>query len=313
MHYNVEVSKALLALICTPLLMGGACEKKSTKPADPGALAALDHAGSAATVDGPVDTTPLPGISIDKLSSEKRQIFYKLVGSLSSPCGKAHSLRTSFVSDTSCKRAPFAVRYIAALLEDEAKEPEVLDAFDKKYKATGDRVKLDWSKAPRTGGDDAPIRLVEFFDYGCPHCAAFRPMMEQVVADEQGKVVEYFMMFPLEKHPDSKSAAQAALAAAQQGKFAEMHAVLFAKSPLHDHEHVTGYAKDLGLDLAKFEAAYAQLGEQVSSDLKQGEAAGVDSTPTLFIFGFGNDRKYEGPMHPRYIEMWVDEEMAVNR
>jgi protein-disulfide isomerase len=61
--------------------------------------------------------------------------------------------------------------------------------------------------------------------------------------------------------------------------------------------------------MAKFQKAYDDASAQVTSDLKQGETAGVDSTPTLFF----NDRKYEGPMHPKYIEMWIDEEIAVNR
>lgn len=294
--------------------MGGACEKKSAKASgDPGAMAALDRAGSGAKVqegdNGPVDTTPLPGIDIGKLSDDQKQSFYKLVGSLSSPCGKAHSLRTSVTSDSSCKRAPFAVRYVKQLLEDEINESMVREAYDAKYKPVEKKVSFELSKAPRVGANDAPVRLVEFFDYGCPHCAAFKPMMEQVVADRGDKIVEYFMMFPLEKHTDSKSAAQAALAAAQQGKFKQMHDVLFDKTPLHDHEHVTDYAKQIGLDMGKFEAAYAAAAPQVESDVKQGESAGVDSTPTLFF----NDRKYEGPMHPKYIEMWIDEELAVNR
>jgi protein-disulfide isomerase len=133
--------------------------------------------------------------------------------------------------------------------------------------------------------------------------------MEQVLADEQGKVGAFFLMFPLEKHPDSKSAAQAALAANAQGKFKQMHDILFDKAPQHDHEHVTDYAKQIGLDMTKFEADYNAAAAQVASDLKQGDAAGVDSTPTVFF----NDRKYEGPMHPKYIEMWIDEELAVNR
>ena len=315
--YNLRVSKAywVLALICAPLLMGGACEKKSAKAGDTETLnAALDRSGSgsgqALALDGPVDTTPLNGVTIDKLSDDKQKLFYKLVGSLSSPCGKAHSLRTSFTTDTSCKRAPFAVRYVLSLVDDEATETQVREEYEKKYKPTdAPKVTFDLSKAPHVGGDDAPIKLVEFFDYGCPHCAAFRPMLDQVMKDEAGKVVEYFMMFPLEKHPASKSAAQAALAAAQQGKFAEMHEVLFKNSPGHEHDAVTGYAKELGLDMSKFEAAYNEVLPQVTSDLAQGEKAGVDSTPTLFF----NDRKYEGPMHPKYIEMWIDEELAVNR
>ena len=51
------------------------------------------------------------------------------------------------------------------------------------------------------------------------------------------------------------------------------------------------------------------LAAQVNSDLAQGDAAGVEATPTLYF----QDRKYEGPMHPKYIAMWIDEELAVNR
>lgn len=309
--YNQAVSKAILALICAPLIVG-ACKKSSPKANDEGAIAAMDHssgAGSTAAADtGPVDTTPLPGIDTSKLG-DKAQTFYKLVGSLQSPCGKPESLRASFTKDTSCKRAPFAVRYVIALLEDEATEAQAREEYQNKYKSTDPVVKLDISKAPHEGATDAPVKLIEFFDYGCPHCAAFKPMMEQVLADEQGKVAAFFLMFPLEKHPDSKSAAQAALAANAQGKFKQMHDMLFDKAPQHDHEHVTDYAKQIGLDMTKFEADYNAAAGQVASDLKQGDAAGVDSTPTVFF----NDRKYEGPMHPKYIEMWIEEELAVNR
>jgi protein-disulfide isomerase len=293
--------------------MGGACEKKPKT--DTGAIAALDHGsgnGSAPIDTGPVDTTPLDGIATDKLDDDKKHLFFKLVGSLSSPCGKAHSLRTSYKDDAACKRAPFAVRYVLMLVADEATETQIREEFDKKYKPTGPQdLKFDISKAPHDGPEDAPIKLVEFYDYGCPHCQAFKPMLEQVVKDEQGKVVQYFMNFPLEKHENSKSAAQAALAAHAQGRFKEMHDALFAHSPDQTHEQVTDMAKAIGLDMAKFEAVYADPAtlQHVMSDLAQGEKAGVDSTPTLFF----NSRKYEGPMHPKYIEMWIDEELAVNR
>jgi protein-disulfide isomerase len=307
-HYNLRVSKPFLALICLPLLMGGACEKKPKNNGDTGAINALDRAGSSRQA-GPVDETPLPGIDLGKLSEDKQKLFYKLIGSLASPCGKAHSLRTSYSQDSACKRAPFAVRYVVALLEDEGSEEQVREEYEKKYKDPGAPVKIDYSKAPRLGNDDAPIRLVEFFDYQCPHCQAFKPMLEAVAHAEQGKVVEYFMMFPLEKHPDAKSAAMAALAAHQMGKFKEMHDLLFARSPQHSKENVISYAKEIGLDPVKFEALYNAAAAQVSADQAQGDSAGVEATPTLFF----NDRKYEGPMHPKYITMWIEEELAVNR
>jgi protein-disulfide isomerase len=322
-HYNLRVSNTrisghfVLAILCAPLLMGGACEKK-TKPNDTGAVAALDNAGAPAAAaggstaaggGGPADTTPLAGIDTSKLDGDKTQLFFKLVNSLKSPCGKAHSLRTSFSSDTACKRAPFAVRYVLAMLEDEGSEQIVREEYAKKYEKTAPPVKFDTSKAPHAGAEDARIKLVEFYDYECPHCQAFKAQMEQVVADKP-EVGAYFMMFPIEsRHPEARSAAQAALAAAQQGKFREMHEKLFAPQAAHNHDAVVGYAKELGLDLGKFQKAYDDASPQVTTDLKQGEEAGVDSTPTVFF----NDRRYEGPMLAKYIEMWVDEELAVNR
>jgi len=296
----------VLALLCMPLLMGGACENK--KPNDTGAVNALDRADVAT---GPVDTSPLPGIDVGKLSAERQQVFYKLLGSLKSPCGKTHSLRTSFTQDTACKRAPYAVKYVAALLGDEVNEKDTREFFAKKYeKVAAEAPKFDLAKAPRVGPQDAPIQLVEFFDYACPFCATFKPILDKVAEDNKGKVVEYFLMYPLEaKHPDSKSAAQAALAAAQQGKFKEMHEVLFARSPEHGKDAVTAYAQQLGLDMTKFAADYTAVAAQVARDQAQGQAAGVEATPTLFF----NGRKYEGPSDPDYITMWIEEELAVNR
>jgi protein-disulfide isomerase len=309
-HYNLAVSKAFLAVICALAAISGlgACKKKPAE-SDTGAVNALDRAGSTTTPSGPVDESPLQGIDVTKLSGEKQKLFYKLVGSLSSPCGKAHSLRTSFSTDTACKRAPFAVRYVQALLEDEGTEAQVREEYEHKYTGVEKAVKLDVSKAPHVGTTDAPIRLVEFFDYACPHCAQFKPMLELLEKELAGKVIVYYMMFPLSSHPDSKSAAMAALAALALGKFQAMHDKLFENAPRHNRDAVMGYAKEIGLDPAQFEAAYNAAGAQVAMDMAQGDTAGVQATPTLFF----NDRKYSGPMHPKYIAMWVDEELAVNR
>lgn len=314
-NYNLPVSNArfsghfVLAILCAPLLMGGACEKK--KPADNGAVTALDNANaSAAAAQAPLDTTPLAGVDVSKLDADKSQLFYKLIGSLKSPCGKAHSLRTSFTSDTACKRAPFAVRYVLSIIEDEGKEQFVRDEYAKKYEKTPQPVKLDVSKAPHVGADDAPIRLVEFFDYECPHCQAFKSEMEQLITERGGQFAVYYMMFPLESiHPQSRSAAQAALAAAQQGKFKEMHDKLFEPKAAHSRDAVMGYAKEIGLPADTFAKAYDDAAPHVTSDLQQGENAGVDSTPTIFF----NDRKYGGPPIAKYLGMWIDEELAVNR
>src|SRR5436190_15394350 len=85
-HYNLRVSNArisghfVLMIACAPLLLTGACEKK-TKPNDTGAVAALDNAAAPPAAESPADTTPLSGIDASKLEGDKSQLFYKLINS----------------------------------------------------------------------------------------------------------------------------------------------------------------------------------------------------------------------------------------
>lgn len=295
--------RALPLLALCAVLAAAACKRDKPISAEPSAvIAAADSAQQ------PVDQTPLPGIDVTNLDADKQATFYKLMGTLQSPCGKAQSLRTSVTSDSSCRRAAFAARYVAALLGDGAPETFIVGDFEKRYQSQP--VTVDTGAGPRSGTEDAPIKIVEFFDYACPACQSLKPKLDKVMGAFQGQVVSYYKMFPLESiHPDSRSAAQAALAAQEQGKFAEMHELLFAKSPAHKREDVIGYARALGLDLTKFEADYAAASPKIDADLKQGDNLGVKSTPTLYI----NGRKYSGPQEDKYLSMWVEEELAVNR
>ncbi len=314
-NYNQRVSSTrILACFAVALSVAlgavAACEKKPNK-SDTGAISAADRAsgsapgGSSTTPPGPVDTSPLKGVDV-KLDGDKATLFYKLIGSLTSPCQKPESLRKSFTDDSSCKRAPFAIRYVMAMIDDEATEDKIRELYEKKYGADAKVAKIDTMKAPRVGNDDAPVKLVEFFDYECPHCRNFKPILDKVEADNEGKVVTYYMMYPI--HKDSRAAAQAALAAQAQGKFRAMHDLLFT-SEQHPHEVLVEMAKQVGLDMTKFEADFEKFGPVVDAQHDMGKSNGVDSTPTLFF----NDRKYEGPLNPKYIGLWIDEELAVNR
>ncbi|MEZ4360370.1 MAG: thioredoxin domain-containing protein [Kofleriaceae bacterium] len=286
------------------VVVGPACKRDNPMSAQPAeVIAAADNAS------GATDKTPLPGVDVSALEDAKADTFYRLVATLPSPCGKAHSLRTSVTTDTACKRATFAARYVATLLADGAPEAFIQGDYDKRYKSF-DVKEIDTSKAPMSGNVDAPVKLVEYFDYACPACIGMKPKLDQALAEHAGKAVLFYEMFPLEaRHPDSRSAAKAALAAQAQGKFKEMHEILFLKSPAHKREDVLKYAGALGLDLARFEADYDAADAHVDSDIRQGETLNVASTPTLFL----NGRLYTGPQDAKYIGMWIEEEFAVNR
>ena len=95
--------------------------------------------------------------------------------------------------------------------------------------------------------------------------------------------------------------------AAAQGKFHEMHDIIFKKFGAQKAADLRGYAGELGLDLAKFDADLAAAEPQIKADMAEGNAKGVDSTPTLYI----NGRQYGGPFAPKYFAMAIDEAIAV--
>jgi protein-disulfide isomerase len=256
----------------------------------------------------PPSTDPIPGVDVSKLDEAKAKRFYALASTLPSPCGKAHSLRTSITEDTSCKRASFAVRYVVEMLADEASDSDAKEYYELHYKDTPRKTfKLDG--VPYTGAPDAPVKVVEFYDYGCPSCKQYEPLLQEGLSAFPDQAVLFYKQFPLPGHVNSKPAAQAALAAHEQGKFKAMHDLLFAKSPNHTRAELTSYARSVGLDMGRFEATFNAVRGKVEADIAEGNAAGVDGTPTVFI----NGKKYEGPHHPKYIGLWIEEELAVNR
>jgi protein-disulfide isomerase len=293
---------AFLALASTALV-GASCDKKSSaNPEQNGVIEAADRVK--------VDTTPIPGVDLSKLEGDKdkEHEFYRLVDHLQSPCeGKVESLRKS-VTDKACKRATFAVRIVVSLLADEAEPGEIEEAYNGHYKdVKAHSFNLDG--VPHKGPTDAPVQLVEFLDFGCGVCKRFAPILKETLAEFPNEAVLYYKQFPLEAHPHSEGAAKAALAAQAQGKFKEMHDLLFEKAPRHQISELAEYAKQLGLDPDKFQRDFTAAAARVQADRAEGERADIRGTPALFI----NGREYTGPHHPRYVRMWIEEELAVNR
>jgi protein-disulfide isomerase len=137
------------------------------------------------------------------------------------------------------------------------------------------------------------VELVEFGDYQCPACGAAYPNVKQIMKDYDGKVTLYFRNFPLTTvHQHAEISAQAAEAAADQGKFWEMHDKLYETQKEWSEDtdptvKFAAYAKDLGLDVDKFKKALAdeQFKSVVDQDAADGNALGINSTPTFYLNG----------------------------
>lgn len=301
--HRIQESTLALSLTVAVLAFGiSACSDKSSD-------SETVRPDTPKTPPSQVSTEPIPGVDISGLKPNKQSRFYQLVASLPSPCGKAHSLRTSATQDKSCKRTRFALQYVVEGLRDEASDKELQEAYNRRYKQVPKiKFALD-NSIPHQGPPDAPVQLNEFYDYACPACKSFAPVLDEVIANMQDQIVVYYRQFPLSQHKHSKSAAKAAIAAGNQGKFKEMHALLFQNAPRHERAQLDQYAQSLGLDMAKFAADFNAAELRVAADVKDGMGAKVRSTPSLYI----NGRLYDGPRRPKYLQMWIEEEIEASR
>src|SRR5947209_2503045 len=164
------------------------------------------------------------------------------------------------------------------------------------------------------GEADAPVTLEEFADFQCPSCAmttlqSIGPMEKNF--GERLRVV--FWHFPLPNHKHGREAALAAEAAARQGKFWEMHDLLFEKqgdwSKVPDiHPVFEDYAKQLNLNVDKFKKDFESpdVAAAVDRQHQQGESRGVKNTPTIFI----NGREFPPPFNPDRLQEAIDAAIA---
>jgi protein-disulfide isomerase len=138
------------------------------------------------------------------------------------------------------------------------------------------------------GPPDAPVTLVEYGDYECPDCLNAFPIIKRLINDFGPRLRFVFRNFPLSNvHPHASVAAQAAEAAAAQGKFWEMHDLLYEnQKDLADIE-MTRLALRLELEPYRFDADLAaeRFTKRVAADYASGVASGVTGTPTFFING----------------------------
>lgn len=145
----------------------------------------------------------------------------------------------------------------------------------------------------RLGPDNAPVTLVEFGDYECPYCAMAYPTTMELKRRLGDRLCFVYRHFPLiQIHPHSEHAAEAAEAAGAQGKFWEIHGLLFEHQKELDDPHLVRYAAELGLERARFmrEMAAHMYADRVLENLLSGTRSGVAGTPTFFINGL----RYEG-------------------
>jgi len=148
------------------------------------------------------------------------------------------------------------------------------------------------SNSQKLGSSSAKVSMVEFGDYQCPACGSAHPVTKQLMEEYAGKLQFVYRHFPLPMHKNAVVAAQAAEAAGAQGKYFEMHDMLFENQEAWSEsnepvEIFVTYAEKLELDVEKFSKAINDKAfvEKINADSDDGIKLGVNSTPTFFING----------------------------
>jgi protein-disulfide isomerase len=159
------------------------------------------------------------------------------------------------------------------------------------------------------GNPKAKVELVEFGDYQCPHCGHAYPIIKQVQEALGDQLKFVFRNFPLaEIHPQARIAAVATEAANRQGKYWEMHDIIFENQQQLRLPHLLGYARTLGLNMEQFETDIGDdgLGDIIEEDFESGVRSGVNGTPTFFIDG----HKYGGSWEADQLISFIREKIS---
>ena len=190
-------------------------------------------------------------------------------------------------------------RLISVLRQREAMSAPLDDA---KWKS------LAAGTPPGFGAADAKVMVVAFSDFQCPFCAQAAETIHKLKENYAGRIRFVFRQFPLEFHADARGAAQASLAAHDQGKFWEFHDQLFAHQDALGATALVEHARAAGLDLNAFNAASAatSTAQRVKEDLELGASVHVQGTPTLFV----DRRRVPDPLDYESVAEAIDEALA---
>jgi protein-disulfide isomerase len=146
------------------------------------------------------------------------------------------------------------------------------------------------------GPAEAAVTLVEYGDYECPYCGAAYPIIKEV-QERMGERLRFvFRNFPITtSHPHAEQAAEAAEAAAAQGRFWQMHDLLYENQRRLGDEDLRAYAGQLGLEVEPFDQELTEHvhAPRVREDFMSGVRSGVNGTPTFYINGLRYDDSYE--------------------
>jgi protein-disulfide isomerase len=254
--------------------------------------------GAQSSTTSPVHDVTLPGVDTTGFTPREKHEFSEYVSELAAPCKEvAVPIAQCILEQRPCTACVPAAQQIAKAVREGMAREQVEQLFK--------QAEIPLAGSPSRGPEDAPVVMIEFADFECPFCQKIAPELDAIWEKRKDKVRFVYKFTPLSIHSHSDAAARAAIAAQAQGKFWEMHHLLFANGQRLEQSDLEGYAKAIGLDLDRFRSDMQSSAatQRLDADRKLGDDLGVKGTPTLFIDGRQYDSKID-------LDQWLDQEIA---
>jgi protein-disulfide isomerase len=258
--------------------------------------------------------TTLNGVDFTGLTPARKTVALKALRTMGCTCGCNMKVTQCRVEDPNCSYS----KGLAASIVDSVRAGKSESAAIEVAKTTkwahrpepklfDDPVQIPTQGAPVTGPANARITLVEFSDFQCPYCSKASVQIAAILKAYPKDVKLIFKQYPLDSHPQAQICAQGALAAHQQGKFWQLHDLMFANRTRLSRQAILLWAQTTGVDMKRFTADLDSdaIKKAVARDLADGEKAGVEGTPTVFIDG----RRYNGDLDLAAIKPVLDKKL----
>ncbi len=331
-HRHLATLPVLFTLCAGLVSLGGSCRTEAPKPdaigpesgegtdSDPAAIPAKPPesdqggAGGDAVEDAAASeealARTLPGVDVSSLEPKARAALLKVVEDAVCDCGRPSTLGGCLREPEPCELGRRMADLAVILLKAGASPTEAVSFTEEYFEGfkAARRKTFVVDDAACKGPKDAPLQLVEFADFECPYCGITWPLFGDIVDSLKGKARLCFLSFPLSQHENAREASQLTVMARKEGKFLEAADLLFANQTELDRKSLLGYAEKLGLDRATVAKALEEgtYDAVVEAERKQGLAAGIDGTPSLFI----NGRPYTLLLDAGMILRALDDELA---
>jgi protein-disulfide isomerase len=248
--------------------------------------------------------TTLPGVDLSKLTPKQKTAALAGMREEGCPCGCDLKVAQCRVVDPNCALSRRLAAKITIIAASGKTVPQIRGEMAK-------ASQIPIQGAPSRGPANAKITLVEFSDFQCPYCSVAIHHINALLKAYPNDIRLVFKQFPLEMHDEAKPAAEAALAANDQGKFWEMHDKLYANFKQLNKETIDRCAKEIGLDMDRFhrDLASGKYAKVVDRDTEDGFNAGVGGTPTFFI----NNKRYNDKPELESLKPVIDQILKASR